>query len=245
MSKYYSSGLFIEHFPFVQKLIIPIALKGIPVSSILRIITLICVVINLSNPEFSNYILQRNIIILSLITITFIFLLGDSDYGFLYAIAGLVLLLLIASIYKWEDHPSDSVINFLIFIWMLTSFFYIKDRCFYAKLLSVSHSVHDNNNVIETLYYRIKSLNYGKNYFDDRQTISILEDISSCYKLIGCNKLSEKANLLIQSKVKYLENTKYIFGQPYSDPLFIHEFKDFEEFKCHVEYQRTLDDQEK
>jgi hypothetical protein len=212
-------------YNFLDSMVYPIALKGIPISSILSILSIILIgFFSLSGYNGGDEIYIRNVHIILLISVVLATLIsglyGSYFTGLFAAFTVLSNIFVLTNTgYSNDGIDKDSVLFgadvcslfLLIFVLVIT-----KDRYFYSECLR-------NSNVpknAEKIFALTRSLIYGRDNLSDIEKTDLIKNIGRLYKEQGYTVLANRAEKLAITYYQYNNLFKSLterqFGGSYS-----------------------------
>lgn len=229
----------------------PIAIKGIPIATILRIISILLIgFCSLFNYNNWDEVFIRNVHIVAFISVLYTVIIYADDiknedsfsfyfFAFVVAMSNIFVIANIRqsseSMSREEVIMSVDILNLLLLSFSLV---YIKDKYFYSNYLFYS-GIPKNEDRIFAL---TKALVYGKETLYDFEMSAIITRLSELYKESGYTIMSNRAekfesvynqyNILFKSVTsRYLQNSFYS------------EFNDVSDLVGYADYvQRTRED---
>ena len=210
---------FCSRFNFLDRMMYPMAIKGIPISLMLRILS-ICLIgfFSLYHYYGWNDVYIRNVHIVIFITIFYTaFIYADdsihNDSVFFYIITFGILISNIFVFFDTGYEPGIMNQQYQLIVTDMTNLFFIsfslisiKDRHFYSNYLMYSRIPKNK----ERLFAYTRSLIYGKDYLYDFEMKKLLKSISYFYSEMGYPLMTARADKLLSCYNEYILNMGYL-----------------------------------
>lgn len=206
----YNSRVF-GRFDILDKMMYPIAIRGIPIASILRILSVLLLgFFSLNQYDSWNNAYIRNVHIVIIIAVIYTVLIYADDikhaHNYFFYMPGSLAIIFNLFVLTDTGYSSDGMSkeSLLISTDLISLFFLsfslisIKDKYFYSNYLPYS-SVPQN---MEKVFALTKALMYGKNHFSQKEFIDLLYSISLLYEENGYSVI---ANRVAKLSIAYTE----------------------------------------